>query len=216
MPGNKAARFESTFPDSFFLFRGIAPAERQAYLAQAEPPEHFSRGAVIYTSQHFRRAIGAVITGTVRAHHASTVLNRLERGDVFGVAALYGDDTAYVTEIRAATACTVQFFSQELVESWMREDFRLAENYMRFLSDRIRFLNRRIAAFTGGEAEKRLLTFLRQHADPNGQVSLPFSMTELSRLLDIGRSSLYRSLDLLEQSGDIRREGKCILLLSTK
>jgi CRP-like cAMP-binding protein len=181
-------------------------------LSEAGAPERFRRGDVIYSTTQFRRAVGVVTSGTVRVFRHGAVLNRLECGGVFGVAALYGEEEEYVTEVRAASACEVQFFSQELLDRWMREDFRLAENYIRFLSDRIRFLNRRIAAFTGGAADERLLAFLRGRADKDGVVTLSMSMTELSRALDIGRSSLYRSLELLEQDGTIRRQGKQIYL----
>lgn len=201
------------FPRDFFLFHGLSDTECAARLAQAGAPEQFRRGEVIYSTTQFRRAVGVVTSGTVRVFRHGAVLNRLERGGVFGVAALYDEEEEYVTEVRAASACEVQFFSQELLDRWMREDFRLAENYIRFLSDRIRFLNRRIAAFTGGAADERLLAFLRGRADEDGVVTLSMSMTELSRALDIGRSSLYRSLELLEQDGTIRRQGKQIYLL---
>lgn len=199
-------------PKPFFLFHELTPAEQQRLLDDAPPPEHFARGDVLYSTRQFRRAMGVVLSGTLRVTHAGTVLNRLGPGDVFGVAALYDRAETYVTEVSAATACTVRFFPQELLSRWMQADFRLAENYIRFLSDRIRFLNRRIAAFTGGDAEQRLLGWLRQHAAPDGTVTLTVSMTELSRTLDIGRTSLYRSFDLLERSGTVRRCGKTIYI----
>lgn len=200
------------FPERFFLFYGLRPSERQQLLEEAPPPERFARGDSLYSAHRFRRAMGVVLSGTLRVTHADTVLNRLERGDVFGVAALYDPSETYVTEVSAVTACSVQFFSQDLLSRWMCTDFRLAENYIRFLSDRIRFLNHRIAAFTGGDAEQRLLGWLRQHAEPDGTVALSVSMTELSRTLDIGRTSLYRSFDLLERSGAVRRNGKTIYI----
>lgn len=203
---------KGSMPDRFFLFCGLSSAEQQRLLEEAPPPEHFARGETLYSACHFRRAMGVVLEGTLRVTHTGTVLNRLERGDVFGVAALYDRTETYVTEVSAATACTVQFFSQELLSRWMQADFRVTENYIRFLSDRIRFLNHRIAAFTGGDAEQRLLGWLRQHAAPNGTVALTVSMTELSRTLDIGRTSLYRSFDLLERSGAVRRCGKTIYI----
>ena len=203
----------STFPESFFLFQGLEAAERDALLQTAPPAEEFPKGAVIYSTGQFRRAIGVVIRGTVVASRAATVLNRMGPGGVFGAAALYGQQTAYVTEVTAATACEIRFFDEELLQRWMREDYRLAENYIGFLSDRIRFLNRRIAAFTAGEAGQRLLVYLHQHADDAGAVTLPRSMTELAHMLDMGRSSLYRSLDELVADGQIRREGKLIYIL---
>ena len=200
------------FPDTIFLFQGLSPDERDRLLAEAPPPERFPKGAIIYSVERFRRAVGVVIRGEVLAICDAAVLNRLGAGSVFGAAALYGHTTHYVTEVRAATAADVLFLDEELLNNWMRRDFRIAKNYIGFLSDRIRFLNQRIAAFTAGDAESRLLLYLRQHSDENGLVTLPHSMSELSRMLDIGRTSLYRSLDTLATDGQIRREGKVIYI----
>lgn len=201
-----------TFPEDVFLFRGLSPAERESLLCEAPPPERFEKGSIIYTTEHFRRAIGVVLRGEVLILRDAAVLNRLGVGAVFGAAALYGQDAQYVTEVRAATAAELRFFDEDLLDSWMRRDFRIAENYIGFLSDRIRFLNQRIAAFTAGNAEDRLLVHLRQHSDENGLVTLPHGMSELSRMLDIGRTSLYRSLDTLAADGRIRRDGKTIYI----
>ncbi len=201
-----------TFPDDVFLFRGLHPEERDRLLTEAPLPECFEKGAVIYSAEQFRRAIGVVLQGEVLVVRDSAVLNRLGTGAVFGAAALYGQESRYVTEVRAATATELLFFDEALLNAWMQRDFRIAENYIGFLSDRIRFLNQRIAAFTAGDAEHRVLTYLRQHSDKNGLVALPHGMSELSRMLDIGRTSLYRSLDTLAADGKIRREGKSIYI----
>lgn len=200
------------FPEDVFLFRGLSEAERDRLLAEAPLPERFEKGAVIYSAERFRRAVGVVLQGEVLVVRDAAVLNRLGVGAVFGAAALYGEESRYVTEVRAATACELLFFDEALLDRWMRRDFRLAENYIGFLSDRIRFLNQRIASFTAGDAEQRLLTYLRQHADESGLVTLPHSMSELSRMLDMGRTSLYRSLDALTADGKLRREGKSIYI----
>ncbi len=204
-----------TFPDDVFLFRGLSLDERNRLLAEAPPPERFEKGEIIYSAERFRRAVGVVLRGEVLVVRDAAVLNRLGAGAVFGAAALYGRETRYVTEVRAATATELLFFDEALLNVWMRRDFRIAENYIGFLSDRIRFLNGRIAAFTAGDAEGRVLVYLRQHSDENGLVTLPHGMSELSRMLDIGRTSLYRSLDTLAADGKIRREGKSIYILKT-
>ena len=79
--------------------------------------------------------------------------------------------------------CTVLFLPQETLTAFMKRDFRVAENYIRFLSDRLRFLNRRIAGFTGGAADRRLARYLLEHCGGDGAVSLPGSMVELAAAL---------------------------------
>ena len=93
----------------------------------------------------------------------------------------------------------------------MQRNYRAAENYIRFLSERVRFLNHKIAGFTGGQADCRVVVWLLEHAQ-GAEVCLPRSMTEWAQSLNIGRSSLYRSLDALTEAGLIRRTGRQVVL----
>ena len=84
---------------------------------------------------------------------------------------------------------------------------------MCFLSDRIRFLNRRLATLTAGQTDDKLWRYLQAHRDAGGVVELPEGMAGLAEHLGMGRSSLYRSLETLIESGLIRREKKQIGLI---
>lgn len=200
-----------------FLLEGLSASECEGVLAGLPPPERFQKGTQLYSGTNFRRCLAVVLRGEVQVLRLGddgrrVVMNRLIAGDVFGAAALYGGGDVYVTDVVAAKACTLLFLSQEQMSALMRRYPRIAENYIRFLSGRIRFLNGKIAEFTGGQTEERLLQHLRSHSLPDGQVVLSGSMVELAQALDIGRSSLYRSLTALEKAGKIRREGKTIFL----
>ncbi len=141
------------------------------------------------------------------------VMRRLTAGEVFGAAALYGEVDAYVTDIVADTDATVLFLSQEELSVLFRRWPTTAENYIAFLSDRIRVLNQRIESFTAGSAEERLYGWLLSHRRADNVTVSPISMTELARTLDIGRSSLYRALDALEAAGKlVRPDAKTIRL----
>lgn len=210
---------KSAILHTLFLFEGLPEEARRTFFSSLSESECFEKGAVIYSTRTFRRAMGVILSGEVRVYRSNEaggrlLMNRLEPGDTFGVAALFGGGDSYVTDIVAARRSQIQFIRQEQITAMMRKEALVAENYICFLSDRIRFLNDRISGLSGGPAHDRLLLFLRSHADPNGAVLLPGGMTALSQLLDIGRSSLYRSLDSLEQAGLLRREGKTIYLLS--
>ena len=86
------------------------------------------------------------------------------------------------------------------------------ENYIRYLSDRIAFLNSKIAGLSAGDSVHKLAQWLLEHAS-GGAAPLP-PMTRLANELNLGRASLYRAMDTLEVSGAIRREGKTVLLCS--
>lgn len=202
-----------------FLFRGLSDEEAAAVCAQIGAPERMEKGAPVYTERTFRRALGVVLSGELRvtrigADGRRRTHNRLLPGDAFGAAALYGGDAdePFVTEVIAYKASTVQFIPEARLTALCRSDPRIAENYIRFLTGRIRFLNRAMNGAGGGRAEDKLRRFLLSHADEAGRVRLPCTMSGLSARLDIGRSSLYRALDELSSSGFLRRDGKEIYI----
>lgn len=203
---------------SSYLFTGLGETSYiKSLLKEVPPPAAFKKGEYLYTRREFQRALGILLEGRVEITREEegrkVVMNLLKPGGIFGAAALYGNEEEYVTDIRAVERCTVLFLSQEHLSAIMEQDFRVAENYIRFLSGRIRFLNQRIAGFTGGAADRRLALYLLEHRGGNGNVLLPRSMVDLAAALNVGRSSLYRSLDALSDAGIIARTKDGIAVL---
>jgi len=200
-----------------FLMDGLSE-EEQALCSQLADVQriHFQKGAVIYDRKTVRRALALVLDGRARVCHGRVVMNDLTAGDVFGAAALYGSSEPYPSTVTAVTDCSILLIPQETVSRWMAAVPKVGENYVRFLSDRIRFLNRRLSTLTAGQSDGKLLCFLKAHKDANGVVTIPGGMTALAERLDIGRSSLYRSLDSLTEAGRILRNGKQIILLDVE
>ena len=193
---------------SFFLFRGLDETALTAIVEAAEAPVRYRKGEVIYRCDDFRRAIGLILEGSVTVRREALMMNRLGAGDMFGAAALFDEAETYVTQITAEDEALILFLSQETMSRLLREYPPLAENYIRFLSERIRFLNRKLAVLTDGSAEHRVYNYLLAHSDEQGLTSLPPSMVELAHTLNSGRSSLYRAGDALLKAGVIARDGR--------
>lgn len=141
-------------------------------------------------------------------------LRRLVPGNSFGVATLYTENRQYETVIRAVTDCEILLLPEKCVKRLIHSHAQIAENYIRFLSERICFLNQKVTAFTAGSAEAKLAVYLSGlAADADGKVSLPISLSALADSLGMGRASLYRALEKFEQSEWIAREGKHIRIL---
>ena len=203
--------------DSLFLFDGLADKQKEMCCRMAPTQEqHYDKGETIYTRHEAQKALALVLSGHVRVWHGRVVMNDLLTGDVFGVAALFGSDEEYASTVVAESDCDVLFIPQETVVRWMALVPRVAENYVRFLSDRIRFLNRRLSTLTAGQADGKLWRYLLAHRDEEGVVTVTDGMSELAERLDMGRSSLYRSLDALTEMGRIRRVKKKIYILRTE
>lgn len=199
---------------SLFLFEGLTEIEFEKCCQMARKTvKHYCKGDVIYSYDDALRALAIVVEGHVRVLQGRVVMNDLLPGDVFGVAALFGSDEGYVSTVVAETDCSILFIPQETVVNWMATVPRVAENYVRFLSDRIRFLNMRLATLTAGQADGKLWKYLLANRDEDGVVYVKDGMSELAERLDMGRSSLYRSLDALTELGRIRRERKKIYIL---
>ena len=139
-----------------------------------------------------------------------TLLRYLETGSLYGIANLFSD-APYVSVIRAHGDCRVFSIPETAVRRLLSEDTSFMYQYLAFLSDRIRFLNRKIGYLTAGSAERRLALYLNTLG--TSTVKLDVSISALSELLDVGRASLYRAFDKLSEDGFIRKEGRSFTLL---
>jgi len=98
----------------------------------------------------------------------------------------------------------------------LRHDSRFTVNYIAFLSDRIKFLNKKIAAFTAGDGEKTLADYLLSLPENDGAVRLPSNMSRLSQYLNISRPTLYRAFSSLSERGIIEKNGAAVKIISVE
>ena len=192
-----------------FLFQG---AEELLHEAQSLGVSRFSRGDTICDPATAGRALGIVLEGRAEAvapTREKAVLAVFGPGGTFGAAALFGGD-GYVSRIRAVTACAVVLLPEELLRQWFQRCPQMAVNYIGFLSSRVRFLNGKIAIFTQDSTQHRLYRWLRANCDETGCLPEKLSMTKLAATLSMGRTSLYRAMEELEEAKLIVRDGKRI------
>ena len=196
------------------LFAQLPVQQAEEILRGEASQKQFSRGEIIYSPENYQRALGIIARGTAIVEKENGVLlNRLEAGSCFGAAALFAQEERYVTTIRAKSECTVLFLPAASMERILMNYPQIALNYIRFLSGRIQFLNRRIDSFVAPNVEETLLSYLRQQ--PQGKLDR-VPMAKLAEILNVGRTSLYRAVQHLEQCNMITREGKTICLTSSE
>lgn len=140
----------------------------------------------------------------------SVILRTITKGTAFGVSILFSKEDP-VSVIRAKTSAEALYLPSHVVYELIDESPAFRRNYIAFLSGRIRFLNRRIACYTAGSAERRLALYLSDLPEiESNVVVLDTPMTDLCELLDIGRASLYRALRRLADDGLIERDDRRI------
>lgn len=204
--------------DNLFLLDGLSNTEKEKIISSFPAAVKFKKGDTIYSSFEFTRAIALVVSGkasaqTNNAHRV--VMKKFLPGMCFGAAAVFGGET-FVSTVTADTDTEIQFITEDILISLFEKYPKTAINYITFLSDKIRFLNNKLSLLSCPSAESTVLKYLNSAADKDGYASLPESMTMLSKMLGLGRASLYRSLDSLEKSGHIIRENNIIKVINNE
>lgn len=183
----------------------------------------FDAGSTVYDPHSFQRCLGILLRGRLEVSKPTqrdkrVVMSHLMPGQLFGAAALFHDHGEYVTHIQARLHSQVLMIPQELLLQMLQRDPQVMENYLQYLSTRIYFLNQKIDALAQDTAQGRLAQHLMTCAGQSTQqhpiVVLPYPMAELAQVLGISRASLYRAVQLLEQQGLIKRQGKEIKILN--
>lgn len=189
-----------------FLFNGLSSSERELCLKLIDRDETQPKGSELYRNGY----LCILISGSARIRRITesgnaVTVRSIRSGEVFGAASVFGDGWDDFSSIVAEASCRVCYISEEALKKMITEVPTVALNYITYLSEKIRFLNRRIDMFSANSTEQKLYEFLSSSADENGEFNLGFSLSELSRRLKIGRTSLYRGLDSLEAAGLIER-----------
>lgn len=202
-------------PTACFLFEGLSSEEKAAVAAMLSPSVSFCKGDTVFPLSPNSSALGILLSGKARVRRTGTDgkeqgCHRLGAGDAFGAATLFSENVD-VSTVVAESDCVVQFLPEATLLALLRAFPPVGENLVRFLTDRIRFLNRSMNGLRGGTAAQRLWAFLQPRADESGAVALP-SMAAVAAALDMGRTSLYRAFDELEQTGALTRNGKTVTL----
>ena len=92
-------------------------------------------------------------------------------------------------------------YIKSVIDKGYTEESLSLNTFISFLSSRIRFLNEKLSFMMQDSAEARLYAYLHKRGGYEGK------MTALADALCIGRTTLYRTLENLEQNNLITRKG---------
>ena len=194
------------------LLRGVEePLLEQITQAEGAEFVQFPAGQVVYSPQNFRRCLGVLLSGQLQVTKDTLAVSVLEPGELFGAAALYSDAPEFATTITAKRPSRCLLLDQSLVDRLLGEQPLIRNNYLHYLTSRIRFLSGRLQSLAQSSAEGRLARYLLSNSRDG---SLTCSATDLAQRLGISRASLYRAFEELEHGGLIFRQGKTITIPS--
>ena len=208
---------ESVF-EQLFIFEGTSKEDRQKIADELTPSRfEYEKGDLIFSKEKNGRAVGFLLSGEcevlrIRQDGKSVLLNRLLPNDSFGILSVFSQDEDYPTEIYARKNTAVLFFSQDDIYKMIEKCPKVSLNIISFLTQRVVFLNKKIAAFSGSSVEQKLASLLYNSYRTQG-AEFPLNCKRCSEVLGVGRASVYRAIDSLAADGHISFENKKIKII---
>lgn len=202
-----------------FLFRGIQKPRLANILDSVHVEDvTYHRADQIYSPQKFERKIGFVFSGECEALQTHTVygdvsLNVLRRGETFGIVSIFSERDKYLTDVRAKKASRILFINQSDLFELVKTHSDISFNIIRFLTDRITFLNEKIATFSAANVEQKLASHIFSLYKRTNSLTFDFNKSRSAHSISAGRASLYRALDKLSDAKLITLDNKKITIL---
>ena len=185
--------------------------------AKIDTPEfiNLARDSIILSPVQSSEELYVLCEGTAAAYSADSdkqvLLRVFSPHEIFGISNLF-TDCPFATRIVAKTDCKVLVLRKPFLTYLIDNDSTVRYQYISFLAKKTLFLNQKISCLTAGSAEQKLAFWLDAHANDD-IVILDLPMNALCTMLDIGRASLYRAFDKLEQDGFINKEQKTVRII---
>ena len=174
----------------------------------------FSRGQIVSDCKEYFGKIGVILSGTIVAEEKNScgkvVLNTLKEGSIIGVTSLFNKESECVSRVVSKTKSEILFIAEERMTDYLLGDKDLNISYITFLTEKIRFLNRKITTFTTPTTESALVKYLSNQKEDE----LIIVAAKLSKQLNIGRSSLYRAIDELQKKRIIEYKNGVLKILN--
>ncbi len=202
------------------LFTSLTEDEKSQAINLLRPSvAEFPTGSVIFHTDEFSPSLIYVLSGSLVVERKEggkrVLLNKIAAGECFGIASMFGASEEFPTKVSAETTVRIAAVDEEGLTTLFHNFPTTAVNHVRYLSEKIRFLNKKIAALTGRDAESKVSNYiLKVYGKQTSQSKL--NMAETSRKLDMGRASLYRIIRRLHDAGIIHYHNGFIEILQIK
>lgn len=156
--------------------------------------------------------LGIVLSGkfTIKSADGGRVLmNSVGAGGFFGAATVFIGENA-ISSITATAKSEVLFVPRKTLEKIFVRDGNVCVSYVRMLSGKIFFLNKKIISLSSARADVALAAYLCDSAGGADEIRL--NCSSCAKKLGVGRTTLYRAIKMLEDDGVILYvDGKIII-----
>lgn len=207
----------AALPAACFLLEGLTRLEKDAATALLNPETcRFGRGETVVRAGSDGGKLFFLLSGRASVYRTGgerpVLMNQLRSGDCFGAASLF-TACPTPTEIVAETDLTLFVLTERELTRLFLAFPKTALNYIRFISDKLVFLNRRVRDYSAATAEEKTACLLLSLQDETGVVTLK-NVTAVIKTMNLSRASFYRALASFISRGDILKNGNEIQIIN--
>ncbi len=197
------------------LFRGLEKKEILAVLNCFQPRvEGFHANELIVISGDVFEEVGLILQGEASVNKENAAGNRmvmtiLASGDLFGEVIAFSGQAKWPATVEAQSECQVLFLPRENIIgecpkmcTWHGV---LIHNFLRIISERALFLNKKVEYLTIKSMRAKIATYLLEQYQRTRERSftLPLNRNELAEFLNVSRPSMSRELGKMKDEGVI-------------
>lgn len=163
-------------------------------------------------------ALFIMLSGSANVYRVNTervLMSVLKPGGMFGMASMFSSSREQPpTEITARSRCEMLVINEDKLKEIFTLYPAAAIGYINLLSDKIRYLNKKIDTYTSPSVNKKAALFILSETDENNEMTLDSGgMAAAAKKLNASRASVYRAFDYLESINAVKRIGKKITVL---
>lgn len=206
------------------LFRDVSEESQQAMRTCFAMREYsFRTGEVIYDFSEGRNMVGVLTQGAaviarIDYQGSRTILERLERGGVFGEMLMFENVAGDSITVIAEEPCRVWFMQDEHMtrrcEKACAHHSRLVENMFHIMTEKAAALSERVEVLSRRSIREKLLCYFGllagQRQKPSFQ--LPFSLSALADYISADRSAMMRELKKMKDERLVEVAGRQVTL----
>lgn len=170
----------------------------------------YNKDEIIALEGDFCNSIGIVLEGIVEIKKYSTSgksfsLKTLKTGDVFGEGLIFSDFNKYPSTVVAASNCFIFFLNKQDILTLCHIHSVFLNNFMKELSNRIVYLNRKINELSLNTLRDKIINFIYEEYKKQKSLEINMSTTkqQLAEKFNVQRPSLSRELIRLKDEGII-------------
>ena len=206
------------------LFRDVSEESQQAMRTCFDMREYsFRAGEVIYDFSEGRNMVGVLTQGAAvieRIDHqgSRTILERLERGGVFGEMLMFENVAGDSITVVAEEPCRVWLMAADQVtkrrENACAHHTQVVENMFQLVAEKATSLYERVEVLSRRSIRDKLLCYFSLLAAKSrgGEFSLPFSLSALADYISTDRSAMMRELKKMRDEKLVDIQGRRVLL----